>query len=325
MNKKFKKAAVGLASTLFIAGAAGIGVVSAQGPTGPGVVAVGSIRAAALGLVCSTTNYTDVAAKALNIDSPALRQALVSGKSLEEIATSKQVNIQTVEDALKAAHDADIAQAVKDGLIPQQVTTSANGQSANATPDANQPNEPIRPSAPNGVPIGPMGITTARFLAVPALNEANMFVEASKALSVSCPDMVKMMQGGQSIAQIATSKNIQIQTVIDALVTAEKAAIAENLKEGLISQVQADSESAQAINHAGSFVYDDHAGRPGGPGFGGFPGGFPGGGFPGGQRQPRGGQDGNGQTGPGPNGDGPNGNNPAPAGPLATPVVGTNQ
>ena len=93
-------------------------------------------------------------------------------------------------------------------------------------------------------------------------NEVKPYVEASKALSMSCADLVKAAQGGQSAAQVAASKSIPAQTVIAALVSAQKAAIAQDLKEGLISQVEADLRTADALNWAGMFLYQTGAPRP---------------------------------------------------------------
>lgn len=264
MNNKLKKMTVGLAMAVSLSGVAGMGIASAQGPLGsdgPQVVLAP--------MMCSATNYTDVAAKALGIQSAALRQALVSGKSLEQVATSKQVSLQTVEDALKAAYETDLAQALKDGLISQQIYDQVKGRldqtQSNATPAAT-------PQADRGGrrPGGPVG----RFLNVSAHNVVNPFLVTSKAIGISCADLVKAMQGGQSIAQVAASKNVQAQTVIDALVSADKAAITQDVQEGLVAQAQADGQIAQVTNRAGSFIYSALPrgregfgfGGPGGPG-----------------------------------------------------------
>lgn len=65
----------------------------------------------------------DAAAKALGMTSTELSTALQSGKTLEQIATDKKVDIQTVTDAIQAAHATEmrdrIAQAVTDGTITQ--------------------------------------------------------------------------------------------------------------------------------------------------------------------------------------------------------------
>src|SRR5258708_17593579 len=133
-----KKAAIVLAAAGTIGGA---GIASAQGPVGGRSTAVGPFAP----MVCSTTNYTDVAAKALGIQSPALRQALVSGKTLDQIATSQNVSLQTVRDALKAAFQTDLDQALKDGLISQQMYDAMKNR-LSQTP--NNPPPPPTQNAP---------------------------------------------------------------------------------------------------------------------------------------------------------------------------------
>ena len=65
----------------------------------------------------------DAAAKALGMTSTELSNALQSGKTLEQVATDKKVDIQKVTDAIQAAHATEmrdrIAQAVTDGTITQ--------------------------------------------------------------------------------------------------------------------------------------------------------------------------------------------------------------
>jgi len=66
----------------------------------------------------------DAAAKALGMTPEQLFTALHSGKTLDEIAEEKGVEMQTVTDAIKAAEKeamkADIQQAVKDGKMTQE-------------------------------------------------------------------------------------------------------------------------------------------------------------------------------------------------------------
>ena len=232
-------------------------------------------------LICSTTNSTDVAAKALGISSTDLRVALVGGKTLTQIASDKSVALQTVTDALNTARKADVDQALKDGLITQaqhdamvtRMTAVSNDAAndnandaapaataaANATPAATAPANAPRPR--NGNPRGFGG-----GFGIAAYNVVNPEVTAATAIGVTCPDLVKAMQGGQTIAQIATSKNVQAQTVIDALVTAYKGALAEDVKEGLITQTQADGRTAQLSAAMTRFVNQVGRQRGFGPG-----------------------------------------------------------
>jgi len=312
VNSIMKKTAASLAAALVL-GSAGLGIANAQaqpGQGGPSAMPIGLGGA----LVCSTTNYDDIASQALNMQSPALRQALVSGKTLQQIATGQNVTVQTVEDALKTAYETDLSQALKDGLISQTqydaITTRLNNapSAGNATPQATQNAAPqaTQSAPPNGAPNGapprigrPFGPLTL-FINVSAYNQVRPFVVAATAINMSCADLVKAVASGQSIAQVATSKTVQAQTVIDALVSAEKAAITQDVQEGLLGQAQADGRLANITNQVTAFV--NNTGRRGRGGFGFGFGGGPGGGnggfpFPGG-RGPRGG---NGPQAPVPN------------------------
>jgi len=320
MNIRIKQAGAVIATAIALVSASGVAITSAQqtpatppatqsatqpsqsnpnqlNPRNPaGRVNLGVV------LVCSTTNYDDVAAQALGIQSPALRQALVGGQTLAQVATSKNVSIQTVNTALKTAYEADLAQAVSNGLITQQAAdqikavldatpaasnatpnaTDSAAPSTYATPNATQSALPNNQNPQNGGLRGPgyrgPGNMAARLLQVPRLNTVSTFIVASKAIGVSCADLIKAAQAGQSIAQVATGKNVTTQTVIDALVTAEKAAIAQNVQEGLIGQAQADAEIARLTTRVTNLVNNVGGQRgPGGFGFGGF--GAPG--FPG--------------------------------------------
>jgi len=65
----------------------------------------------------------EAAAKALGMTTDELMTALKSGKTLEQIATDKKVDIQKVKDAIQTAHVTEmrthIQQALKDGKITQ--------------------------------------------------------------------------------------------------------------------------------------------------------------------------------------------------------------
>jgi hypothetical protein len=69
------------------------------------------------------TAELDAAAKALGMTSADLSTALQSGKTLSDLATEKGVSLQSVQDAIAAAHKAEmtaqINQAVTDGKMTQ--------------------------------------------------------------------------------------------------------------------------------------------------------------------------------------------------------------
>src|SRR5258708_7559208 len=73
---------------------------------------------------CVTTDYATAAAKALAITPAVLRKDLVAGQALQDIATSANVDPQTVVAAIQAARKVDIDQAVTDGVITQDEATA---------------------------------------------------------------------------------------------------------------------------------------------------------------------------------------------------------
>jgi hypothetical protein len=122
---------------------------------------------------CTTTSYADVAAKALGITAAELRKDIVNGQTLQDIAKSKNVDVQTVIAAIQTASKADIAQAVKDGVLTQAEATAmeSGGAGPAGTPPAagaapqggaqggQQGNggAPGSPQGSGGAPGGPQG------------------------------------------------------------------------------------------------------------------------------------------------------------------------
>jgi hypothetical protein len=235
-------------AVLLIALVAGLFVTrpaSAQSPNDPDPAQIGRVGLG-MPLACSTTDYAAVVAKALGMTAPDLRVALVSGKSLQDLATSKNVQLQTVVDAITAAVKADLDQAVKDGLLTQAQADRLNQLQSNL------PKGMQGMLGRGGLMFGAM--FAGRGFGGLASNTVQPYVVAAKAVGITCPDLVKAMQQGKSIVQIATDKNVQAQTVIDALVNAYKDALAQDVKEGLITQAQADARSTRLVEQVTAMI-----------------------------------------------------------------------
>ena len=121
MKKKMSIVIAGLLAALLVVGVIGATGAFAQGSAttllhgrGPG----GGGRGFGLGQV-----ELEAAAKVLGMTADELSTALQSGKTLEQVATDKGVDIQKVKDAIQAAHATEvrdrIQQALKDGTITQ--------------------------------------------------------------------------------------------------------------------------------------------------------------------------------------------------------------
>jgi hypothetical protein len=256
---KIRKA-IGIAIMTVVMTGGVLGTAKAQTPIDAPVL-VPATQPVYAGLVCSSSNYIDIAAKALGMESAALRQALVGGKTLDQLATAKHVAIQDVMTALNTTYKSDLDQALKDGLITQFEYDQLKGTTGGSPTDI--ATATASSAVPGQLPITKPAFAIAFVVGYPLptpFNEVKPFVESAKALAMSCADLVKATRNDQSVAQVAVAQKVEPQKVIDALVNARKAAIADDLKEGLISQVEADLRTTDALNWAGLFVYQPNAG-----------------------------------------------------------------
>ncbi|MBX3066331.1 MAG: hypothetical protein KF726_25355 [Anaerolineae bacterium] len=221
-----------------------IGTASAQGPGGGRGPGRGGPSFLGNPLVCSTTDYTEIAATALGITAADLRVALVSGKSLEQVATEKGVDSATLQTALDNAYKADIAKATEEGIYtePSEVVIA-------------KPSEDADSAVPNKgsveVTVWHMG---GRGL-ISAHNEVQPMIVAADALDMSCADLVKATRdSGTSVVQVAADKGVSIQTVVDALVKAYQDATAKDVSEGLITEAQATAQNRNLVQRVTQMI-----------------------------------------------------------------------
>jgi polyhydroxyalkanoate synthesis regulator phasin len=96
--------------------------------------------------------------------------------------------------------------------------------------------------------------------------------EAAKALGIDLDELRTELQDGKTLAQIATDHHVDIQQVIDALKAAAKAKLDQAVKDGRITQEQADSRLTEMTDRLNDLVNQPFPTK-GGPGHrGGHPG-----------------------------------------------------
>lgn len=117
-----------------------------------------------------------------------------------------------------------------------------------------------------------------------------MLGTAATAIGISTADLETALRNGQTLADVARSKNVDPQKVVDALVAAANARIDKAVADGKLTAAQATTEKAEAAQRIPDMVNN---GRPdrGGRGHGG----------PGGMRRPGGHGGPDGMGGPGGN------------------------
>lgn len=205
-------------------------------------------------LICSATDYTTIAATALGIKAAEVRLAIAKGQTLQDIATSKNVDFQKVVDAIMAARNADIQQAVKDGLLTDAQATMMMTPGTALGGSADNPTINIT----TGAGSYPYGVADH--------NLVNPFLVVAKTLSVSCPELYAEVQSGKSVVRITINKKAQIGAVINDLLKAYMDALAQDVTDGLITQAQADERLVPMTESILTMVSNPDGMLTGGPG-----------------------------------------------------------
>jgi hypothetical protein len=153
----------------------------------------------------------DAAAKALKLTTQQLRDKLSDGKTtIADVAKQQNVDINAVIDAIAAADR---------GRISNIVNNPWPKFGANGGPGK---------GFARGFDRGGFGFIGDEFGA------------AAKALGISTAELKTDLGKGQSIADIAKAKKLDVNTVIDALVADAKSKIDQAVKDGDLTQAEAD-------------------------------------------------------------------------------------
>jgi hypothetical protein len=206
------------------------------------------------------------AAKALNLSTQDLLQKLSDGKTtIADIATQQKVDLQTVIDAMDAVAKTDISNLVNNpfptfphfhGKGPMGGSGSSGGSGAAGPSVFGGPGGP----AMGGLGFGVRGVLNDSIDAV------------AKALGISSKDLISDLRNGQSIADIAKSKNVDLNTLITTLANDAQSKIDAAVKAGHLPQSLATRIEAglkQLITNEVNNSHTNGAGRFGGA-FGGF-------------------------------------------------------
>ena len=185
-----------------------------------------------------------VAANALGIDESALRDELKAGKTIADVAKAKNVDVQTVIDAL-VADAKDKLQQLEDNLS-ERMTDFVNGK---------QEFGPDR-FGHDGFGLGP-----GRHLGGVG---AGLDV-AAKALGIDESALRDELRAGKSIADVAKERKVDVETVIDALVKAADDKIDQAVTDGHLPSDKADEIKSRTKEMITAFVNGQRPARPNGP------------------------------------------------------------
>ena len=85
----------------------------------------------------------------------------------------------------------------------------------------------------------------------------------AKAIGITEAELKTALAGGQTVAQVATSKGVAVQKVVDALIADGTTELATEVTNGTITQAQADAEKAEVTKRATDQVNSSFSGgRP---------------------------------------------------------------
>jgi hypothetical protein len=172
---------------------------------------------------------------------------LRSGKSLAQVANETNgKSADGLVDALVADAKAHLAQAVKDGRLTQ----------AQADELQQDLKERITDRVNHSGPAGPG----------PHRGPDDALGAAATYLGISQTDLQTQLRSGKTLGEIADATAGRSKAgLVDALVADAKAQLAQAVKDGMLTQAQADRLAASVEDHVTHLVDGDFPRRPGGP------------------------------------------------------------
>ncbi|MFZ4515355.1 MAG: hypothetical protein ACOYN3_03515 [Acidimicrobiia bacterium] len=195
------------------------------------------------------------AATALGMTTDELKDALKGGQTIEQIAQSKGVSIDTVKQALTDAVNAAIDKAVTDGKLTADQATKAKEKTAERVS--------------NFVEYGPKRGGGRGGPGGAGLNKlADPFKVAADTLGMTEDELKTALQGGKTIAQVAQEKGKTADAVVTALVDAANKAIDQAVTDGKLTADQATQAKAKAAERAADIVNNPPPARGERPGKG---------------------------------------------------------
>lgn len=158
-------------------------------------------------------NVMNVVARALGMEPADLQKALQDGKTIADLAKDKGVSTDTIINAIVAAYKTSLDLAVTNGYLTQT--------------QADAILEAVRAFAPT-------------YLEQSFVRHSPMSVIA-RTLGLTETELMTALRDGKTIAQLAQEKGVSTETIVNALVAAEKARLDQAVADGKLTQAQADA------------------------------------------------------------------------------------
>ncbi|WP_366292839.1 hypothetical protein [Paenibacillus sp. AN1007] len=186
----------------------------------------------------------------LGITKDELKEALQADQSLAEIAAAKNVETQTLIETLAAAEKKDLQQQLTDSKITQtQYNERLAALTERISAMVNEKPSELRAKKPeHGAPE--LGLHGRGF--GPEVDR-NLDKLAS-ILGVTTNELSSSLKNGDTLAEIASAQKVDVQTLIQQLVTDRTSDLQQELKDGKITQAQYDERAADLTEHITDLV-----------------------------------------------------------------------
>lgn len=273
-RNKWFKAGLGAGAAALVA-AAGLAVASptlAQGAEALGrtaLVQAGLQRGGGSGLAHGGASLTTIAT-ALNMTAAELQTELQAGKSVADVASAKNVSLDTVVNAVIAAQTTTLNQAVTDGRITQ-AQADATIANLKITVPAQLQTRQVAGLGDRGAGHGGPG-GKGEF----GVKGGASLTTIATALNMTAAELQTELQANKSVADVASAKGVSLDTVINAIVAEQTTRLNQSVTDGRITQAQADTTIANLKENlpellalkggAGGFGYGFGRGHGFGPG-----------------------------------------------------------
>ncbi|KAG2870806.1 hypothetical protein PC115_g25016 [Phytophthora cactorum] len=159
-----------------------------------------------------------------------LKEARKAGSTIAEVAASKNVDVQTVIDTLVAAQKTELQQRLTDGKLTQTQFDERLATLTQSITDLVNGNLSEVGAGGRGGFGGP--------------GAERYTEELASVLGITTDELKEAREAGSTIAEIAAAKNVDVQTVVDKLVAAQKANLQQKLTDGELTQAQYDERAA---------------------------------------------------------------------------------
>ncbi|NJN67136.1 MAG: hypothetical protein HC884_10710 [Chloroflexaceae bacterium] len=179
--------------------------------------------------------HLETIAETLGMTTEDLMSALQEGKTIAEVAEAQGVDLDTVVDAVLAEMKARLDTQVEAGRLTQD---EADERLAEARERITERMNETRPSGEREGSAPPDRMS-------PPPHGGNLETIA-ETLGMTTEDLMSALQEGKTIAEVAETQGVDLDTVVDAVLTEVEARLDTQVEAGRLTQDEADERLAEA-------------------------------------------------------------------------------